>query len=90
MQSPWFTACPNNIEMTTHLDAAVVTWSSPQASDNVRVTKIYKTHTSGTEFQSGRVSTVKYVAMDEAGNRAECQFSVKVNKISKFKLNFLK
>ena len=56
-----------------------VTWEMPQFRDNVGVKSVQELHTvkSGDELSWGTYPIV-YVAYDEAGNAAECSFTIYV------------
>ena len=57
---------------------ALVSWEKPEAVDNSgHDPSVTCTPTSGTKFAIGTTS-VECVAIDEAGNRNSCEFSIEV------------
>ncbi len=79
-QPPVLTNCPSNISQFNdpNLCGAVVSWTTPGATDNCSVTV---TQTGGlpsaSVFPVG-VSFISYTATDAAGNTATCQFSITI------------
>ncbi|MDX2302293.1 MAG: HYR domain-containing protein, partial [Microscillaceae bacterium] len=81
-ENPVFVACPQNINATAPFGAAgaVVTYDFPEASDNCSaliIVTLLEGFDSGETFPIGE-TTVSYIAVDDAGNSAECTFSVTV------------
>ena len=79
---PVFTLCPDNITITAALNelTAIAIWSDPIAIDNcgdVFISTESDVFVSGDEFPCG-ISSVAYVAFDQAGNATVCSFSVEV------------
>lgn len=76
--------CPANITMSTDsgLCTAVVTFSTPAATDNCSAASVVQTSgpASGSAFPLG-VTTITYTATDSAGNTSTCTFDVTVNDI---------
>ncbi|XP_020608020.1 sushi, von Willebrand factor type A, EGF and pentraxin domain-containing protein 1-like [Orbicella faveolata] len=66
--------CPKDIFETSDHPKAV-TWVEPTFSDNVKVTKVDKSHNSGDTFQLLETN-VLYEVMDAKLNRASCLFKV--------------
>lgn len=66
--------CPKDIYDTSDT-AKAVTWVEPTFSDNVKVTKVDKSHNSGDTFQLLETN-VRYEVQDAKGNRNSCQFKV--------------
>ena len=79
-EAPTVQNCPKDIFETTDTNAAAVTWVEPTFSDNVRVANVEKSHNSGASFDLGSTN-VNYVALDEAGNRVSCQFTVSLKRM---------
>lgn len=61
--------------------SAVVSWSPPQATDNVGIASLTSTHQSGDRFPAG-TTTVVYTARDAAGNQATASFTVTIGGVS--------
>jgi hypothetical protein len=78
-QDPIISGCSN---ITVGNDAgscnAVVSWTTPTASDNCSVQSLNGDHTSGGTFAVGQ-TTVTYTATDIHGNTSTCSFVVTVN-----------
>ena len=70
--------CPQDIQELSDNPKAV-TWVEPTFTDNVKVTKVTKSHSSGSTFQLGS-TYVNYDAYDEVGNRADCKFKVELKR----------
>ncbi|XP_072033144.1 uncharacterized protein [Amphiura filiformis] len=74
--------CPDDIMRTVDegSDSVVVTWRTPQVRDSYTAAiliDIRSTHISGSNFRIGE-TTVRYTAMDLAGNEGYCEFTVTV------------
>jgi len=79
-EAPKKTSCPaSRVAIKTVTKSAQVTWTKPEFTDNVGVTKVTSTHNSGDTFSIGSWN-VYYSAQDAAGNRAVCQFEVLVER----------
>lgn len=74
MTPPTIHNCPKDIFETSDHPKAV-TWVEPTFSDNVKVTKVDKSHNSGDTFQLLETN-VLYEVMDAKLNRASCLFKV--------------
>ncbi|PJE30928.1 Invasin, domain 3 [Pseudooceanicola antarcticus] len=79
IEGPKISGMPDDIVTDTDpgKDVATVTWTEPKASDNVEVTSFTADHASGDTFPLG-TTKVTYVALDDAGMRAEQSFTVTV------------
>ncbi|MBT1698108.1 HYR domain-containing protein [Fulvivirgaceae bacterium PWU4] len=77
--APVFAGCPTDLTVSADASCqAVVTWTSPTATDNCPGTvNITSTHTSGNTFPLGE-TTVTYTATDVKGNSSTCSFKVTV------------
>ena len=73
--------CPSKVFATSTESSGPITWSEPRFSDNVGITKVMKSHTSGQTFLLGTYN-VYYTAEDAAGNRAQCRFEVQLTRKS--------
>jgi gliding motility-associated-like protein len=78
--APIFTGCPSDIIISSKTSCkAIVNWTEPTATDNcnglVTPTSNFKP---GDTFESGTTEVI-YMAIDNAGNKSTCKFSVKVN-----------
>jgi hypothetical protein len=71
--------CPGDLWIITKNGSALVTWDEPHFSDNVAVVKIQEKngHRPGQTLLWGMYQ-IAYVALDEAGNSATCNFKVSV------------
>lgn len=74
MTPPTIHNCPKDIYDTSDTPKAV-TWVEPTFSDNVKVTKVDKSHNSGDTFELLETN-VRYEVQDAKGNRNSCQFKV--------------
>ena len=76
---PVFTYCPSDTTVYTGGNASSmpVSWKVPTATDNCSTPSVYSTIAPNSVFQTG-TRTVNYVARDERGNVATCQFKVTV------------
>jgi gliding motility-associated-like protein len=75
---PVITGCPADIHVLSLTGGPeAVTWSEPQASDNCTLETFSASHLPESTFAMG-VTTVTYLATDEAGNTASCSFNVTV------------
>ena len=77
---PVITNCPSNIEKITDYALLPISWNEPTLTDNVGITKILKTKSSGSDFRRGTTTMVYYIAYDDAGNSANCSFSVTITR----------
>jgi hypothetical protein len=79
LEAPVISGIPDNIETGTHLGlpTAVVSWTSPIATDNVAVETFETTHQPGGVFPVGE-TTVTYIASDAAENFASASFTVTI------------
>ena len=79
-EAPVITGMPDDIVTNTDpgLGTAVISWTAPEATDNVGVVQFNSTHNPGTAFPAG-VTTVAYTATDAAGNSTSASFTVTVN-----------
>lgn len=79
-ESPTITSCPSNITKSTTAGScdALVSWGSPNATDNCLLISFNSTHAPGSVFNLG-TTTVTYTATDNAFNTATCVFTVTVN-----------
>lgn len=74
--APIFTGCLSDINVGSDTSCkAIVNWSVPTAIDNCDVLLITSNHTPGEAFSSG-ITKVTYVATDNSGNKATCEFNV--------------
>ncbi|XP_072175625.1 uncharacterized protein [Diadema setosum] len=79
-QAPVFTNCDiGSINQTTSPGAAVatVTWTVPQATDNVGAPTVTSEYNPLDTFPPGE-TTVVYTARDSAGNEANCSFVIRI------------
>ena len=72
--------CPEDITETVSDPGNFysVTWVEPTATDESGPTTVTSTRVPGSYFDVGETSDVKYTFKDEAGNEAECVFSITV------------
>ena len=73
-EAPAVVTCPVDIYIKSTVKPAV-TWAEPIFNDNVNVTSVQKSYSSGEVFDFGTTS-VKYDAEDASGNRVSCTFKV--------------
>jgi serine/threonine protein kinase len=83
VQPPLIVNCPNNLTvyLEPQQDYAVVTWTEPEATDNVAIeffTGSYEPGFNCSILQSPLI--VSYLAIDSSGNFATCDFEVTVEK----------
>ena len=78
-ESPVFTLCPADIMAPTDsgLPSAAITWPEPVVIDNSGSVDSFTNATNGAPFGIG-VSAIVYTALDEAGNSAQCSFTITV------------
>ncbi|XP_029163192.1 fibrillin-1-like isoform X1 [Nylanderia fulva] len=78
-ENPKVTMCPTSFEVRLSPGERnrLIFWQEPTFTDNVAVEHVYKTKGPGHVMYPG-VHSVRYVASDAAGNRAECHFSIHV------------
>lgn len=71
--------CPGDLWVIAKNGSSIVTWDEPRFSDNVGVVKIQEKngHRSGQTLLWGTYD-ISYVAYDQAGNSASCNFKVYV------------
>ncbi len=75
---PTFTACPQNIVLTTAAAAATATWVAPLATDNCGTPKVTSNYVAGASFNLGSTNVI-YTAVDLKNNTGTCAFTVTVN-----------
>jgi gliding motility-associated-like protein len=80
MTGPVFSNCPQNIIAPANSTCeATVLWDEPVAKDNCTISVIPTSNfKSGNTFKIGNPATVIYEAVDEAGNKSTCQFTITV------------
>jgi len=80
LEKPVLGACPANIVKSTDpgLCSAVVTFTTPTATDNCPGVTVSCSPASGTAFPKG-TTTVTCTATDASGNQSTCQFTVTIN-----------
>ena len=78
---PRFTNCPENIFLTTSDSCALAQWMVPTAIDNCSTPSVSGDFVQGSCFSIGAM-TVTYTAIDSAGNKAFCSFTVTVRQDS--------
>ncbi len=78
--APVLTNCPQNVIVapTTSDCEAIVSWTDPMVTDNCSGVTLSSTHSSGTSFPLGSVTTVIYTATDVCGNASTCSFTISV------------
>ncbi|KAL8596366.1 hypothetical protein ACOMHN_066697 [Nucella lapillus] len=71
--------CPDNINTFSASlgESTNITWGIPDATDNAGEVEVSSDREPGSDFPIG-VTTVKYTAVDEAGNAQQCSFTVTV------------
>jgi gliding motility-associated-like protein len=74
---PVITGCPQDITIVLPLSSCdtVLTWTKPNASDNCALDTLFSNFAPGFNFPAG-VHEVIYVAIDAAGNRDTCSFTI--------------
>jgi len=78
--APEFIFCPKEYQVKsidTLMEKTIVSWESPQVSDNCAVLSLVSNHQPGNEFDLG-VTEVRYLAEDENGNQASCAFNIEL------------
>ncbi|XP_033625617.1 hyalin-like isoform X1 [Asterias rubens] len=71
---PVISGCPSDTVLP--LGMTVANWIEPTATDNSgNLPTVVKSHEPGTSFAEGN-TTVSYIAIDDAGNQADCSFVV--------------
>jgi hypothetical protein len=80
LEKPALGSCPASIVKSTDpgLSTAVVTFTTPAATDNCPGVTVSCSRASGTAFPMG-TTTVTCNATDASGNQSTCQFTVTVN-----------
>ena len=80
-EPPQVVSCPGSMVIKTKGSSEIVHWEEPVFQDNsgkeVRV--INSDLPSGFIFFCGLMETVYYIAEDQAGNKAICEFTVDVD-----------
>ncbi len=76
-QAPTFTACPENITLSSTANCAIATWLAPIVTDNCSTPSVSSNYESGFCFPIGS-TTVIYTATDAKGNKSTCSFIVTV------------
>ena len=78
-ENPTIQNVPSDVTRATDsgLSTALVTWAEPTATDNTGSVTLTSSHSSGSSFAAG-TTTVKYTAVDDAGNTAEETFTVTI------------
>jgi len=77
-EPPVITDVPSNITVDSDQScSAIVSWSSPSASDNCGVPTVSSDINSGSSFESG-TTTVTFTATDQCGNTSTASFTVTV------------
>ncbi|XP_072046102.1 hyalin-like [Amphiura filiformis] len=81
--SPIIVYCPDSIQTTTGVgtSGATVSWSRPFATDQSAIVIENASHEPGKTFPVGTTDVV-YTYEDACGNRAHCNFSVRVEKVT--------
>lgn len=76
-EDPVISNMPNNISVTANIgeNNATVIWIEPTITDNVDVTSLVKSHTSGSTFNVG-TTNVTYTVEDANGNQTSNSFNV--------------
>ncbi|XP_038045080.1 hyalin-like [Patiria miniata] len=79
-EAPVFDSCPQDIIKETNANGKFdyPTWSYPHAVDNSGVTPDITTTSSFQVFPLEETTPIEYVATDQAGNTATCQFYITV------------
>lgn len=69
--------CPGDLWVIAKNGSSIVTWDEPRFTDNVGIAKIQEKngHKSGQTLMWGTYD-ISYVAYDQAGNSASCNFKV--------------
>ena len=67
---------PSNIVQNN--DSATITWTEPTATDNSGSQTLTSSHTPGSKFSIGAVTSVEYRAVDSAGNEGVASFTVTI------------
>ncbi|XP_073254494.1 sushi, von Willebrand factor type A, EGF and pentraxin domain-containing protein 1-like [Porites lutea] len=84
-EAPTVANCPQEI-LEISSGPKAVTWVEPTFRDNVKVTKIDTSHTSGSIFEMGS-TYVSYTAEDAARNTAFCKFKVQLKRLECYEPN---
>ena len=76
-ENPIFSNCPSDIFISVdeNICEQTATWLPPTANDNCTIASVESSHQIGDIFPLG-TTTVSYLATDESGNTANCQFNV--------------
>ncbi|XP_033632228.1 hyalin-like isoform X2 [Asterias rubens] len=77
-EPPQVVSCPGSMVIKTQGSSEIVHWEEPVFQDNSgkEVTVINSDLPSGFTFFCGLIETVYYIAEDQAGNKAICEFTV--------------
>ncbi len=73
--APVFSACPQNITITTLQTSVAATWTAPTATDSCSIPTITSNFAPGSLFPIGTTAVV-YTAIDAKGNKSTCTFNV--------------
>ncbi|XP_052818952.1 low-density lipoprotein receptor-related protein 4-like isoform X2 [Mya arenaria] len=75
VDEPQFTYCPDTVKVRTDQISALVNWTIPEVRDNTGLRLVTSSNSPGNHFRPGE-HLVNYTAVDYAGNKASCLFSV--------------
>ncbi|XP_038051960.1 uncharacterized protein LOC119724809 isoform X2 [Patiria miniata] len=79
-EDPVITDCPESVyNLTTEpgLNTAAYNWTEPMATDNVELVSFNSTRENNGSLPIGNI-TIRYTAIDPAGNMAICEFELRV------------
>lgn len=78
-ENPVINDCPSDINISVPQGTmqATATWTPPTANDNCNIASLSSNFNSGDDFPVG-MTTVEYVALDDANNSDTCRFNVNV------------
>ena len=76
MTPPSVQNCPASFSDRTNSLQKHVTWTPPTFSDNVKVVSELSNRQPGFEMQTFTSITIRYTALDAAGNVAYCAFNI--------------
>ncbi len=78
--APVISNCPTNITViSSNGTDAIVTWTTPTATDNCSILSFTSNYSSGATFPVG-ITAVIYTAIDNKNNKTVCSFNITVNK----------
>ena len=81
-EKPKFTLCPNDYLVTADKSSQTtqtVHWTEPTYSDNSGIVKLtYQNKKNPSDFPVGPAINIIYRIEDGSDNKAECEFSIKV------------